>query len=207
MTDAVWVLHLADMAGVAVFAVSGALSAGRKSLDLLGVFVIAAITAIGGGTLRDLLLDRHPIFWLQRPVYLGIIGAAALVTVLYTRFRAPPRYTLGLADACGLAVFTVSGARIAEAAGFAWPVILLMGAMTGAAGGVMRDLLTGEIPLILRRDVYATACIAGVFAYLGSERLALAAPLPTLAGLMTVVLLRIAAIVYGLHLPQFRVRE
>lgn len=202
--DSLRVLHLLDLAGVGVFAVSGALSAGRKSLDLLGVFVIAALTAVGGGTLRDVLLDRHPIFWLEDNTYLAVIAAAALLTVAWTRVRPPPRYGLLVADALGLALFTISGARIAQSLGLPWPSIMLMGATTGVAGGVLRDLLTGEIPLVLRRDIYATAAIVGVIVYLllGS----LPSPWPSLAGMATIVGLRLLAIVWGLHLPRFYLR-
>src|SRR5918998_745786 len=102
-----------DLLGVAVFAVSGALAAGRKSLDLLGVLVIAVVTAIGGGTIRDLLLNRHPIFWIADPTYLVVICIAAALTIVYVRLRAPPGNSLLVADALGLALFTITGAQIA----------------------------------------------------------------------------------------------
>ena len=102
------ILYLLDLAGVAVFAVSGALAAGRKRFDLLGVAVIAIVTAIGGGTTRDILLNRHPVFWIKDPTYLLVILAAAALTVLYARFQEPPRTSLLIADALGLALFTIS---------------------------------------------------------------------------------------------------
>ena len=107
-------LYLLDLIGVAVFAVSGALVAGRKQFDLLGVAVIATVTAIGGGTVRDVLLDRHPVFWIRDPTYLPVILAAAALALLYARVRRPPRISLLIADALGLALFTISGAQIAE---------------------------------------------------------------------------------------------
>ncbi len=110
-------LYVLDLIGVAVFAVSGALAAGRKHLDLLGVIVLGLVTAIGGGTIRDLLLDRHPLFWLADPAYLIVIVAVALLTVAYVRWRPPPAATLLYADAVGLAMFSIAGARIAERAG------------------------------------------------------------------------------------------
>jgi uncharacterized membrane protein YeiH len=155
------VLYLLDLLGVAVFAVSGALAAGRKGLDMLGVIVIAVVTAVGGGTLRDLLLDRHPIFWIADPTYLVVISVSALLTLSYVRRRPPPGNSLLIADALGLALFTIMGAQIAEGAGLSPIIIVLMGTMTGVAGGVLRDVLSAEVPFILRRDLYATAAIAG----------------------------------------------
>ena len=146
-------LYWADLAGVAVFAVSGALAGGRKGLDLLGVVVVAALTAVGGGTTRDLLLDRHPIFWIADPTYLVVIGAAALATFVYVRVRPPPLGALLVADALGLALFTMTGAQVAESAGLAPIIVVVMATMTGAAGGVLRDIMCAEIPLALHRDI------------------------------------------------------
>src|SRR5690349_9377570 len=109
-------VRLLDLIGVGVFAVSGALAAGRKRLDLLGVFVLASVTAIGGGTMRDLLLDRQPIFCLADPTYLAVIIVAVMLTVSWVRWRKPPLASLLIADALGLALFSVAGAQIAESA-------------------------------------------------------------------------------------------
>jgi len=200
-------LYVLDLIGVAVFAVSGALAAGRKSLDLLGVVVLAVVTAIGGGTVRDLLLDRHPIFWIAHPVYLVVIVASALLTMAYVRVRAPRRDLLLIADALGLALFTLSGTQIAEEAGISGIVAVLMGAITGTAGGVVRDVLSAEIPLVLRRDIYATAAIAGSSVYLVLQFAGMPRPLASLTGMAVVVALRLAAILWGLHLPVFSLPE
>jgi uncharacterized membrane protein YeiH len=149
--DAGDLLRLTDLLGVSVFAVSGALAAGRKSLDLLGVVVIATVTAIGGGTTRDLLLDRHPVFWIADTAYLIVIAAAALGTVAYSRRYRVPQNTLAIADALGLAFFVIGGAQIAEALELPAISIIVMGVVTGTFGGVVRDVLTNEIPMILRR--------------------------------------------------------
>lgn len=205
-------LYLLDLLGVAVFAISGALAAGRKGLDLLGVVVIAAITAVGGGTLRDLLLDRHPIFWILEPTYLVVILVAALATLVYVRLRPPPGRALLIADALGLALFAIAGAQIAEAqipAGVALApiVVVLMGTMTGVAGGVLRDVLTAEVPLILRRDIYASAAIAGILVYLGLGALGMPSTPASLVGMGVVVGLRFLAILKGLRLPVFRLPD
>lgn len=197
-------LYVFDLMGVAVFAVSGALAACRKGLDLFGVLVIAAITAVGGGTLRDLLLDRHPIFWMLDPTYLTVTCAAALLTLVYVRRRPAPGRALLIADALGLALFAVSGARIAEASGLAPIIVILLGTMTGVAGGVLRDVLSAEIPLILRRDIYATAAIAGISVYLLLQALGVPRPAAGAVGMVSVVVLRLLAILRGLGLPVVR---
>lgn len=201
-------LYLLDLLGVAVFSISGALAAGRKQLDLLGVVVVAVATAIGGGTIRDVLLDRHPIFWIDRPSYLVVATSAALFTIVFVRFRRPPHDSLQIADALGLALFAVSGAQIAEHEGLRAVIVVLMGTITGVAGGVVRDVLSAEIPLILRRgNLYASAAIAGATAYLLLERLGLARQPAALLGMATVAALRFAAILWGLRLPVFKLPD
>src|SRR3712207_1123475 len=157
-------LHLMDLVGVFAFAVSGALTAGRQGMDLFGVPVVAAVTAIGGGTVRDVLLDR-PVFWLTDTAYLYVIAAAVLCTLVYARFRRPPQGALLVADAFGLAVFAVLGVRAGLEADVPQLVAVLMGAITGVVGGAVRDVLCGEPPMILRQDIYATAAIAGAATY------------------------------------------
>ena len=201
-------IYLLDLVGVAVFAASGALAAGRKRLDLLGVIVLALVTAVGGGTVRDLLLDRHPLFWLDDPTYLVVIVGAALLTVAVARARLPQRgallTALLVADGLGLALFSVGGAQIAERAGLPTASIVLLGTVTGAAGGAVRDVLTAEVPLVLRRgNLYASAAIAGTAAYRlfvagGVDRDAAA-----VAGMVIVAALRFAAIAWRLQLPEF----
>ena len=127
--------HLLDLIGVAVLAISGALAAGRRRLDLIGVIVLAAVTAIGGGTIRDVLLDRRPIFWLADRSYLMVIVLSAVGTMVYTRLARIPWQALDVADALGLALFSVAGAQIAEKSGMPGGACVLLGAVTGAAGG------------------------------------------------------------------------
>jgi len=199
------ILHILDLAGVAVFAVSGVLAARNRGLDLLGIVVIAAITAIGGGTLRDLLLNRHPIFWITDARYLIVIVASALLTVGYVWRRRPPEKALLVADALGLALFSLSGAQVAETAGCTATIVVVMGTMTGVAGGILRDVLTAQLPLILRRDIYATAAIAGIVLYLLLQALGLPRPRAFGTGMVVIVALRLLAIRWGLQFPIFRV--
>ncbi len=201
------ILYALDLLGVAVFAISGALAAGRKGLDLLGVVVIAAITAVGGGTLRDLLLGRHPIFWIEDVTYLVVIVVAAALTLVYVRLRSPPGRALLVADAMGLALFAISGAQVAEAAGLSPLIVILMGTMTGVAGGVLRDVLSAEVPLILRRDIYATAAIGGIVLYLVLQWLGVPQQPAAFLGMGAVAGLRLLAILRGLRLPVFRLPD
>jgi uncharacterized membrane protein YeiH len=188
--------------GVAVFAISGALAAGRKSLDWLGVAVIAVVTAIGGGTLRDLLLDRHPIFWIADSTYLLVILAATAFTLVYVHLRIPAPRALFVADALGLAFFTIGGVQIAQQSGLSGLLTILMGTITGVAGGMLRDVLSAEIPLILRRgQLYATSTIVGAALYLLLERAGVTRDGAALAGMGTIVVVRFAAILWRLELP------
>jgi uncharacterized membrane protein YeiH len=197
-----------ELLGVAVFAISGVLAAGHKSLDVLGVVVIAVVTAVGGGTLRDVLLDRHPIFWIANPTYLWVILAATMVTLGYVRFWIASRRALLVADALGLAFFTIGGVQITQQAGYADPIALLMGTITGVAGGVLRDVLTAEIPLVLRPGrLYATAAIAGAALYLLLSELGVAQDIASLIGMGATAGLRLAAILWGLELPVVRLPE
>ena len=191
-----------------MFAISGALAAGRKSLDWLGVAVIAVVTAIGGGTVRDLLLDRRPIFWIVDPQYLVVCLAATALTLVYVRLRIPPFRALFVADALGLAFFTIGGVQIAEQAGVSGLLALLMGLITGVVGGVARDVLLAEIPLILRRgQLYASAAIVGAALYLVLERAGAPRDAAALAGMATIALVRFAAILWRLELPVLTLQD
>lgn len=198
---------LIEMVGVAVFAISGALAAGRKSLDLLGVVVIAVVTATGGGTLRDLLLDRS-VFWIAQPAFLVVIIVAALLTVPYVRFARPPEKFLLIADALGLALFSIAGARIALDMGQPALIAVVMGTITGSFGGVLRDVLCNEIPMILRKGhIYATASIVGcsllvVMLHFGASR-----EVATWVGMATIAALRLGAIAFNLMLPVFSLKQ
>ena len=198
-----------SLLGVAVFAASGALAAGRKRFDWIGVGVIAVVTAIGGGTLRDLLLDRHPIFWIADPAYLWVVLGSAVLTLLYVRRRLPPRGSLLVADALGLALFTISGAQVAEEQGLPGVGVVVMGAITGAAGGVLRDVLCNEVPLLFgpMDTLYATAAIAGASAYLVLQAAGVERAAAALLGMGVVAGPRLAAIAWQLRLPDARIYE
>ncbi|MHB0948142.1 MAG: trimeric intracellular cation channel family protein [Gemmatimonadaceae bacterium] len=197
-----------DMIGVAVFAISGALAAGKKRLDLIGVIVLALVTAVGGGTTRDVLLDRHPIFWLKDANYLIVILSSALLTVAVARWHRPHRGAMLIADALGLALFSVVGAQIAERQGLPGVAAVLLGTVTGSAGGVVRDVLSGEIPTLFRDgNLYATAAIAGLTGYFVLEMAGVSRGRASLIAMAAIALLRLAAIRWELRLPVFQLEQ
>lgn len=198
-------LYVLELIGVGVFAISGALAAGHKRLDLIGVLGLALVTAVGGGTIRDVLLDRHPIVWLADPNYLIVIAASAFGTMAYVRWRPPPEKSLLVADALGLALFSVSGAQIAQSAGLPAAACVALGTITGSAGGVLRDALTAEIPLLFRQgELYASAAIAGTTFYFILSALGVPHQVASLTGIAIVAAVRLAAIWWELKLPVFQ---
>ncbi len=197
-------LYLLDLLGVAVFAASGALAAMASGLDLLGVLVIASVTAVGGGTIRDLLLNRHPIFWIQDSAPLFAILGATVLTVLWSQLLPMPLHVLLVADALGLALFAMSGARLARHSGCSSLVTVFMGTLTGVGGGAVRDVLTAKVPLILRQDIYASAAIAGICGYLVLRRLGVSERTAFFTGLASIALLRLSAMAWGWQLPSLR---
>lgn len=200
--------YLADLFGVAVFAITGALMAGRKSMDLFGVLVIAIITALGGGTLRDLILDNHPVSWIRDDSYILVASLAAVGTVAWVRLTRPIHEKgLLLADAFGLAVFTVIGTEVALQHNVPLSTAVIMGVMTGVAGGVMRDVICNEIPLIFHKEIYATACIAGALVFIGLRALDTPHWLDTGVAMLSVLLIRLAAIRWRFSLPRFHLLD
>lgn len=196
-----------EYVGTAAFAVSGGAVAVRAGMDWLGVAVLAVVAAIGGGTLRDLLLGRIPVGWIQDPwpVWVALGTAAVVIAEAYWHPRKPPdsRRVILVADAAGLAVFTVAGAQLALAAGTTGPVAVLLGVVTGTGGGVARDVLARQRPLVLVGQIYALTAVAGasVFVALTDAR----APVEAArwAGIAVALVLRLLAIRYAWSLPRF----
>ncbi len=202
------IIDVLGLVGIAVFAISGVLVASRHGLDFVGALVLAALTAIGGGTIRDVLLDR-PVFWLGDTSHLWVILGTTVLTVLYLRRFSPPHGLLRIADALGLALFAILGAQVAEELGASPMIIVTMGVITGVAGGAIRDSLVGEIPMIFRpsETIYSTACVAGILLYLGLQSLALDERIAALAGIGCIAALRITAIIKKIRLPALKTRE
>lgn len=192
--------------GVAVCAISGSLAGRGKQVDLFGIIVLALVTAVGGGTLRDLVLDA-PVFWVADSSFVLTAVLAALVTFAWGRMGKLPHGFLLVADAFGLALFTVVGAEKSLAHGASPVVAVTLAVITGVAGGMLRDVLSGEVPLVLRHATYLYATAA----FCGATALVLLLPVwpneARLAALVLTLTLRLAAIRWRLRLPMFYLRE
>jgi uncharacterized membrane protein YeiH len=198
-------ITLLDVSGVAVFAVTGALVASRKQMDVVGFALLATVTGIGGGTLRDLILGL-PVFWVQKPIYLGICFVVAIL-VFFTAHIPQSRYRLLLQlDAVGLSFFCVVGADIALAAGVGYIVVVVMGVMTATFGGVIRDILGGEVPIILRKEIYATAALAGAGSFAALTAAGAPGLVAALSGFAACFVIRALALSRGWSLPPYRAR-
>jgi uncharacterized membrane protein YeiH len=197
--------YLLEHFAVAVCAITGVLAAKGKRVDLFGVVVLAMVTAVGGGTLRDVLLDIRPVFWVADPNYILTAVGVALMTFLVSRSRSWPMPILLVADAFGLALFTVIGVEKSLAAEAPGAVVVVLGVLTGVAGGMLRDVLTGEIPLVFQKQIYlyATAALAGCLLYLVLREIATPQPHLRLISIATILGLRLAAIRWKLALPEF----
>ncbi|MDO6461594.1 trimeric intracellular cation channel family protein [Granulosicoccaceae sp. 1_MG-2023] len=196
-------VHFLDIFGVAVFAIAGTLTAIEKRFDLFGVIVVALITALGGGTLRDVTLDAHPVIWIADTGYLSTGILAAVATFVVVRFVKVPLRAIEICDAVGLAFFVIAGIQKATNLGHQPEIALLMGLMTGVAGGILRDVLCNEVPLIFHREIYATAALSGGFLYLALLESGLPPEAAMVPAMLTIIVLRLCAVFFGLSLPQF----
>jgi uncharacterized membrane protein YeiH len=195
-------LQLIEALGIITFALSGIVEARRKRMDLVGVYTVALVTAFGGGTLRDLCIDRTPLFWVANQGYAVVILLLALGSFLFPDLARVPERSLRLPDALGLGLFSISGVGIALDAGAPPFTAALLGTITGVFGGVIRDVIGNEIPFIFRnRYLYATAAFAGCCLYLLLIGLNVERGVAGLCGIAAVVLLRLAALRFGLRLP------
>ncbi|MFE3560036.1 trimeric intracellular cation channel family protein [Streptomyces sp. NPDC059193] len=198
-------LHALYLLGIAAFAASGVLAAHRANMDPFGGLVLAFAAGISGGTLRDLILDRHPLYWTHDWVLLVLIASVGVATMLYLRRWELPHRALVVVDAVGLAVVTVIGARAAIDAHVTPVAVLILAVLTGVTGEVVRDVLCGEFPpLLLREEVYATAALAGAAAYLGLHWAGVADTPNIAVSAGLVFALRMAAVFRDLHLPRLQ---
>ncbi|MDG1572573.1 trimeric intracellular cation channel family protein [Robiginitalea sp. M366] len=190
-----------DMLGTAAFAISGVLVAMEKRLDLFGVVIVAAVTAIGGGTLRDLLIGDVPVRWMADPRYLYLILATAAFAVLFQSRLRYLRRSLFLFDTLGIGLYTLVGIEKGLATGLSPLICVVLGTMTACFGGVIRDILCNEIPVIFRKEIYATACIAGGALYFVLLGAGLPEAYAYLAGIGAVILIRLLAVRFKIALP------
>jgi uncharacterized membrane protein YeiH len=197
-------IYLLDLCAVAVCAITATLEARGRELDLFGVASIAVISGIGGGTVRDILLGRLPVYWVHDPVYVAVGIASSVFAFFLGRKLAMPRNFFLLPDAIGLALFTVIGTSIAMSLRVHWLIAGLMGVITGVFGGVIRDILCNEVPLIFRTDLYATASLIGALLLIGLDGWGMAHNLAMIVAMTAAVLIRLAAIRWHIHLPHLR---
>ncbi|OJV27267.1 MAG: hypothetical protein BGO32_05230 [Bacteroidetes bacterium 37-13] len=194
---------LLDLLGTFAFAISGIRLASGKQMDWFGAYIIGLVTAIGGGTLRDLLLDVTP-FWMLEGKYFLTTGVALIATLLFKDKLFKWGSTLFLFDTIGLGLFTIVGITKSIDAGLPFWVCIIMGTITGSVGGVIRDVLLNEVPLLFRKDIYALACVAGGGVYFLCNYLILPTGISETIAALTVIVFRLIAVKYHLHLPQLQ---
>lgn len=199
------IFSILDYAGIFLFALSGGILSARKNLDPFGAAVIGAVTGMGGGTLRDLLLGQLPVYWIEAPQYLAMALAAGVIGYYgseVVRGEAGARYrALVWADSAGLAVFCVLGAQAGLAAGAHWSIALVTGVMSAAFGGLTRDIILNDVPLILREDVYALAALFGAAIYVGALYLSVPTGAAAVGAALAAFGLRGCAIVFKWSIP------
>ncbi|MFW1477823.1 TRIC cation channel family protein [Vibrio parahaemolyticus] len=201
-------LYMIDLFGTAIFAVSGVLLAGRLKMDPFGVIVLGSVTAIGGGTIRDMALGATPVFWITDTTYLWVIFITCLLTMILV--RRPKRlawWVLPVCDAIGLAVFVGIGVEKALAYNASGMVAVIMGVITGCGGGIIRDVLAREVPMVLRSEVYATACIIGGIFHTMAVSMGYDHSIALLAGVISTLVIRLGAIRWHLSLPTFAINR
>lgn len=189
-----------EFLGTFAFAISGIRSASSKNFDWFGGYVVGLATAIGGGTIRDVMLGQVP-FWMTNSIYVICTAAALLTFIMLKKLFTHLSKTWFLFDTLGLALFTIAGIQKTLIAGFPFWVAIIMGCITGAAGGVLRDVFVNEVPLVFRKEIYAIACIIGGIIYQICEFLGVGLELTVIITFLSVVVVRLLAVKYGISLP------
>lgn len=201
------ILLFLNYAGVFVFAATGALAASRRQLDIIGFIFLANVTGIGGGTLRDLVLGDSPVFWVRDPAYL-MVGTAAAIVVYFIAHRVESRYRALLwLDAVGMAAYSVMGASKGLDLGFSSSVAIVTGIFTATLGGVLRDMIAGEPSVLMRREIYITAALAGTCSYVVLERFDVPDLLSSVLAAAIAFTIRGGALYYGWMLPARNTRR
>lgn len=188
-------------------AMTGALSAGRRSMDWFGVMIIASVTALGGGSVRDVLLGHYPLTWVKTPEYLMLVCAAALFTILIAKWMKHLRTMFLVLDALGLIGFTIIGCQIALEMGNGFVVSAVAGVLTGVSGGILRDILCNDVPLVFRRELYASISFVSVIFYWVCLNYGVNLEFTVISTLIFGFTLRLIAIYFGLEMPKFIYRD
>ncbi|EDM44695.1 yadS protein [unidentified eubacterium SCB49] len=195
-------LTIIDILGTMAFSVSGALIAMRKRLDPFGIAIIAFVTATGGGTLRDLLIDAN-ITWMRNMTFVYVIFGSTILAIIFRKKLQYIRKSLFLFDTIGIALYTIVGVEKGIAADFPPVICVALGTISACFGGVIRDILCNEIPIVFRKNIYATACIIGGFAYFLLQKTPLTDDFVVLIAGSLVIIIRILAVIFNWSLPSF----
>lgn len=195
-----------DLVGAAAFAISGALAAMERKLDLLGIIIVAFVTAIGGGTLRDILIGTTPVNWMNNLVYLYFIGAVIILAIIFRNKLNEDKGALELFDAIGLGAFTIIGVELGLENGLHPIISVTLGTMTGTFGGVLRDILCAEIPVIFHKEIYATASLSGGFLYLLLHWFNVPIDIIHVSTTLLIICIRFLAIRFHISLPTFHLK-
>lgn len=198
------IIYTIDILGTFAFAISGALVASDKKFDLFGVLIIAFVTAVGGGMLRDILINAHPINWIGDLNYLWIIFLAVFLTFLFKSKMAYLSKTLFLFDTIGISVFTLLGLQKGLSFNLHPIIAIIMGMISAVFGGVLRDVLTNKVPLIFEKEIYASACLAGGISYLIIKELPISDNLNFIISASVIITIRLIAVKFNLELPKVK---
>lgn len=195
--------NILEILGTASFAISGALSAMNRKLDVFGIFIIAFVTGTGGGTVRDILIGNTPVTWMDNIIYIYLIG---IVTILSIIFRTKINYlktSLFLFDTIGLGIFTIIGVETGIQNNLDPIISVALGVMTGTFGGVIRDILCNEIPVIFRKEIYATACLVGGLVFIILHKLGVEREIIYIVTSLIVISIRLVVVKFKISLPSF----
>ncbi|SNR15887.1 trimeric intracellular cation channel family protein [Tenacibaculum jejuense] len=198
------IIYIIDILGTFAFALSGALVASKKEFDLFGVIILAFVTAVGGGMLRDILINAHPINWIGDLNYIKTIAIAVVFTFLFKSKIEPLRKTFFLFDTIGISVFTLLGLQKGLSYDLPSVVAIIMGMVSAVFGGVIRDVLTREVPLIFKKEIYASACLAGGLVYLVLKNFEVNENFSFIFSASVIILIRTLSVIYKLELPKIK---
>ena len=201
------ILTLIDILGTIAFAISGALTAMNKRMDAFGILIIALITSIGGGTLRDVLIGKTPVTWMQDQIFPMVVFGTAVFAVLFRSKLKYFRRSLFLFDTIGIGLYTITGVQVSLTFGLDPIICVLLGTVSACFGGVLRDILCNEIPIIFHKEIYATACILGATVYLILIHFEVSQTIAMIVSGLVIIVMRILAVVFKWQLPSVYKKE
>lgn len=200
-------LHYLFILGICVEAITGAIAAGRKKMDFFGVMLIACITALGGGTVRDTLFNTHPLTWVAHPQYLLYTSACAFLTIFLASSLARIMKIFLILDALGLSTFVIIGTQKTLVNGFSPGIAIISGMLTGICGGMLRDILCNDIPLVLRKELYAVIALGGALLYIALDNYQISNHLNIVITFIAIFVSRLLAIFFHIEMPKFDYSE